>query len=59
MANKYDKYKDIFKKAIYEEKNKPEQFDLDNCELMPDDDSEFVKSYLKKRKDESTHEDSI
>ena len=59
MANKYDKYKENFKKAIEEERNQPEQFDLENCELMPEDDSDFVKAYLNKRKEEASDETSI
>lgn len=47
--NKYEKYRENFKKAIQEELSQPEKYKLEDCELMPEDDTEYVREYLRKR----------
>lgn len=55
--NKYEKYRENFKKAIQEELNQPKKYKLEDCELMPEDDSEYVKEYLRKRGTEEDETD--
>ena len=47
--SKYEKYREGFKKAIQEDLNQPEKYKLEDCELMPEDDTEYVREYLRKR----------
>lgn len=47
--SKYEKYRESFKKAIQESTNQPDKYELEDCELLPEDDTEYVKEYLRKR----------
>ena len=47
--SKYDKYRDNFKKSVQESANQPDKYELEDCELLPEDDTEYVKDYLNKK----------
>ena len=47
--SKYEKYRESFKKAIQDNRNQPDKYELEDCELMPEDDTEYVREYLRKR----------
>lgn len=57
--SKYDKYKDNFKKSVQESINQPDKYKLEDCELLPEDDTEYVKDYLNKKKGGKTDEDNV
>lgn len=57
--SKYDKYKDNFKKSVQEIINQPDKYELEDCELLPEDDTEYVKDYLNKKKGGKTDETSV
>lgn len=50
--SKYDKYRENFMKSVQESNSRPDKYTLEECELAPDDDTEFVKNYLKARRGE-------
>lgn len=57
--SKYDKYKDNFQKSVQESINQPDKYELEDCELLPEDDTEYVKDYLNKKKGGKTDETSV
>lgn len=57
--SKYDKYKGNFKKSVQESINQPDKYKLEDCELLPEDDTEYVKDYLNKKKGGKTDETSV
>jgi hypothetical protein len=57
--SKYNKYKENFKKSIQESNNRPDKYELEDCELMPEDDTEYVKNYLNKKKGGKINETDV
>ena len=55
--SKYEKYRENFKKAIQEDLSQPEKYELEDCELMPEDDTEYVREYLRRRGIETNETD--
>lgn len=57
--SKYDEYKENFKKSVQESLNQPDKYELKDCELLPEDDTEYVKDYLNKKKGGKADENNI